>query len=64
MRLITGLILSMGIAGTALADSGHELSAAAISHHLFGLHHLPINLLLCVAAIYFFRRWQSSKRSN
>ena len=64
MRILTGLILSMGLAGTALAHNGDELSAAAISHQLFDLHHLPFNLLLCVAAIYVFRRWQSSKRTQ
>ena len=64
MRLITSLLLLTGFAGPAIAHTGDGALLNSLSHQVFGLHHLPFNLLLCVAAIYIFRRWQSSKRTQ
>ncbi len=64
MRTITGLLLLTGFAGTAMAHTGDGVLLSALSHQLFGLHHLPFSILLIVAAVFAIRRWQSSKRAN
>jgi len=64
MRMITSLLLLTGFAGPAIAHTGDGILLAALSHQLFGLHHLPFSILLVVAAIFAIRRWQSSKRAD
>ena len=64
MRKITGLILLTGAAGTATAPTGDGVLLTAVSHQLFGLHHLPLSILLVVAAVFVIRHWHSGKRIN
>lgn len=64
MRMITSLLLLTGFAGTAMAHTGDGVLLATLTHQVFGLHHLPLSILLVVAAALAFRRWQSSKRIN
>lgn len=64
MRMITSLLLMMGFAGTAMAHTGDGVLLTTLTHQVIGLHHLPISILLIVAAVFAFRRWQSSKRVN
>jgi len=64
MRTITGLLLLTGFAGTAMAHTGDGVLLSALSHQLFGLHHLPFSILLVVAVVFLIRRRHSSKRSD
>ena len=64
MRLITSLLLLAGFAGPAMAHTGDRISLAALSHQIFGLHHLPFSILLAAATIIAIGHWYSSKRSN
>jgi len=64
MRTITSLLLLTGFAAPAIAHTGDGILLAALSHQLFGLHHLPFSILLLVAVIFVIRRWQSSKRTD
>jgi hypothetical protein len=64
MRMITSLFLLTGFAGQAAAHTGDGILVAALSHQLFGLHHLPFSILIVVATVFAIRRWQSSKRSH
>jgi hypothetical protein len=64
MRLITSLLLLTGFAGPAMAHTGDGVLLTALSHQVFGLHHLPFSILLIVIAIFAIYRWQSSKRSD
>jgi hypothetical protein len=64
MRMITSLLLLTGFAGPAIAHTGEGILVAALSHQLFGLHHLPFSILIVFATAFAIRRRQSSKRSN
>ena len=64
MRMITSLLLLTGFAGPAIAHTGDGILVAALSHQLFGLHHLPFSILIVVAAVFAIHRWQNSKRSH
>jgi hypothetical protein len=64
MRIITSLILLTGVAGTAMAHTGDGIVVAALSHQIFGLHHLPFSILLVVAVVFAIRRWHSGKRAG
>jgi hypothetical protein len=64
MRMITSLLLLAGFAGPAIAHTGDGIPLAALSHQIFGLHHLPVSILLVVATIIAFGHWHSSKRSD
>jgi len=61
MRMITSLLLLTGAAGPAMAHTGEGVLVSALSHQLFGLHHLPFSILLLVAVIFVIRRWQSGE---
>jgi hypothetical protein len=65
-RFLTGLALTIGLAGTAAA---HTLPiqdgiVRAVDHQLFGWHHLPMTLLLVVVgvAMYIGRRRSEKNR--
>jgi hypothetical protein len=62
MRMITSLLLLTGVAGPAMAHTGDGVLVSALSHQLFGLHHLPFSILLLVAVVLVIRRWQSGER--
>ena len=64
MRMITSLLLMTGFAGTAMAHTGDGVLVTALSHQIFGLHHLPISILLVVVAVFAICRWHSGKRVN
>ena len=64
MRLITSLLLLTGFAGPAIAHTGDGAVFTALSHQVFGLHHLPFSILLIVVAVVAIYRWQSSKRAD
>ncbi len=64
MRLNTSLLLLAGFAGPAIAHTGDGISLAALSHQIFGLHHLPFSILLAVVTIIAIGHWHSSKRSD
>ena len=64
MRLITILLLLTGFAGPAIAHTGDGAVLTALSHQIFGLHHLPFSILLIIIALFAIYRWQSSKRSD
>jgi hypothetical protein len=64
MRLITSLLLLAGFAGPAMAHTGDGAVLTALSHQIFGLHHLPFSILLIVIAVFAIYRWHSSKRSD
>ncbi len=61
MRLITSLLILAGVSETATAHTGGGLLPEALSHQVFGLHHLPLTILLVIAAVVVIRRWQRSK---
>ena len=65
-RFLTGLALTIGLAGTAAA---HTLPIQdgimrAVDHQLFGWHHLPMTILLVVigVAMYYSRKRSEKKR--
>ena len=62
MRMMTSLLLLTGVAGPAMAHTGDGMLVPAISHQIFGLHHLPFSILLVVVAIYVVRRWHRGER--
>jgi len=64
MRFITSLLVLAGASETAMAHTGDGLLPEALSHQVFGLHHLPFTILLVVAAVFVIRRWQSRKRTD
>ena len=64
MRMITTLLLLTGFAGTAMAHTGDGVLPAALTHQVFGLHHLPVSMLLVIVTAFAFRRWHRSKRVN
>lgn len=61
MRMITSLLLLTGAAGPAMAHTGDGMLGPALTHQLFGLHHLPFSILLLVAVILVIRWWQRSE---
>ena len=62
MRMITSLLLLTGVAGPAMAHTGNGVLVSAVSHQIFGLHHLPFSILLVVVAITIIRRWHRGER--
>lgn len=64
MRMIMGLLLLTGLTSTAVAHTGDGVLLTALSHQLFGLHHLPFSILLVAGAVFVVHRWHSSKRRN
>ncbi len=67
MRLKTGIFLTIAAFAQANAHTagGDESIPYELWHQLFGVHHLPVTILLAVGAIMLFRRlWKSPERSE
>ena len=57
-RLIATLVLLAGSTGMAFAHTlpGDEGTVMQLDHQLFGLHHLPLTILLVVVGVMLVRR--------
>ncbi len=57
-KLLTSLILLTGAANPALAHTlaGDEGLITRLDHQVFGVHHLPLTILLLVIGVMIFTR--------
>jgi hypothetical protein len=65
VRLLTTIVSTAGFSGIAVAHSlaDGEDQLARLTHELFGLHHLPVLMMLLVAWLLFLRRTRQARRS-
>ena len=64
MKLISSFLLTAGFAGSALAHTGDGSTLTALSHQLFGLHHLPFSVMALAVTIFVIGCWHISKRAD
>ncbi|MDH5242126.1 MAG: hypothetical protein OEW73_15230 [Gammaproteobacteria bacterium] len=62
MRMTIGLILWAGVANTAFAHPVDGSFTAALSHQVFGAHHLLFTFALIAFVLYLGRRWHRRDR--